>query len=124
MEYKRIGGLANEYSVTLSTNYRCHEDILAIPRHLFYKGLKSNAQKAALHPKATYPLLFVCSNLTPNECTGNVEAQILLKQVKFFIGENWPQEWGEYDLTSIAVITATRPQVCFANVENEASLMK
>lgn len=112
MEYEKIGGLANEYSVTLSTNYRCHKDILAIPHQLFYKGLKSHAHKAVLHPNARYPMLFICSNLTSEICSADVESRILLEQVKIFIGDNWPQkEWGNYDLASIAIVTATHPQV-------------
>ena len=113
IEYMKIGGRASEYSITLSTNYRCHKDILAIPHQLFYKGLKSKAQKASPHPLAPYPLLFVCSNLTPDVCPSDVEAQILLEQVNHFIGHNWPSEqWGKYDISNIAVVTATRPQVC------------
>ena len=56
IEYEKIGGPALDYLVTLSTNYRCHEDILAIPQQLFYSGLKSKARKADLHPKASLPI--------------------------------------------------------------------
>lgn len=112
IEYEKISGPANDYSLTLSTNYRCHKDILAIPHQLFYKGLKSKPLKAVLHPKAPYPLIFVCSSLTSNMCTAEVEARILLEQVQIFAGNNWPHhEWGEYDPNSVAVVTANRPQV-------------
>ena len=118
-EYNKIGGRTNEYSMTLSTNYRCHKHILAIPHQLFYNGLKSKAYKAIPHPQARYPLLFVCSNLTSNvlSSTGDQEARLLLQQVNTFAGQHtWPQEqWGKYDLSSIAVVTATRTQVCESN---------
>ena len=116
MEYKKIGGRANEYSITLSTNHRCHKEILAIPHQLFYKGLKSKAYKAIPHPQAPYPLLFVCSNLTSDvhSSVSDQEAQLLLEQVNNFVGHrSWPHEqWGKYDISNIAVVTATRTQVC------------
>ena len=111
-EYEKIGGPARDYLVTLSTNYRCHKDILAIPHALFYSGLKSKAQKADPHPKAPYPLLFICTNLTSNVCSPEIEAEVLLSQVNFFI-QHWPSDssWGNYELNKIAVVTSTRPQV-------------
>ena len=116
MEYSKIGGRTNEYSITLSTNYRCHKHILAIPHQLFYSGLKSKAYKAIPHPQAPYPLLFVCSNLTSDvlSSVSGQEARLLLEQVNAFVSQRtWPQEqWGKYDLGSIAVVTATRTQVC------------
>ena len=115
-EYNEIGGRTNEYSLTLSTNYRCHNHILAIPHQLFYNGLKSKAYKAIPHPQAPYPLLFICSNLTSNvlSSVSDQEAQLLLEQVTAFVDQRtWPKEqWGKYDLSSIAVVTATRTQVC------------
>ena len=111
-KYKEIGKPARDYLVSLSTNYRCHKDILAIPHKLFYSGLESKAQKADPHPKAPYPLLFICSNLTSNVCSPEIEAEVLLEQVKFFV-QHWPKNssWGEYELNKIAVVTSTRPQV-------------
>ncbi|MCG8623370.1 MAG: C-terminal helicase domain-containing protein, partial [Proteobacteria bacterium] len=113
MEYEKIGGPAKDYLVTLSSNYRCHRDILAIPHQLFYSGLKSKAKKADPHPNAQYPLLFVCSNLTSDVCSPDIEARVLLEQVNFFV-QHWPSDnssWGKYELNKIAVVTSTRPQV-------------
>ena len=93
LEYDKIGGPAKDYSVTLSTNYRCHKDIIAIPRELFYSELKGKARKADPHPKAPYPLLFVCSNLSSNVCLPELEANVLLHQVNFFI-QHWPKFMG------------------------------
>ena len=112
-EYEKIGGPAKDYLVTLSTNYRCHKDILAIPHQLFYSGLKSKAKNADPHPKAQYPLLFICSNLTSDVCSPDIEARVLLEQVNFFI-QHWPNDntsWGNYELSKIAVVTSSRPQV-------------
>jgi hypothetical protein len=113
VEYEKIGGLAKDCLLTLSTNYRCHEDILAIPHQLFYLGLKSKARQASPHPKAAYPLLFVCSNVTSNVCSSEIEARILLEQVSMFI-QHWPKNdssWGNFDPKKIAVVASTRPQV-------------
>lgn len=113
MVYKNIGDKANGYTLTLSTNFRCHEDIVAIPHQLFYNGLKSKACEAIPHPQAPYPLLFVCSNLSSNLCSSELEAQLLMEQVNAFIGRHWPRQcWGKYDISKIAIVTATRPQVC------------
>lgn len=113
MEYEKIGESAKEYLLTLSTNYRCHKSILAIPNQLFYSGLTSKAQKADPHPKALYPLLFICSNLTSDACSPDIEASVLLEQVNLFV-QHWPsnnRSWGNYDLKKIAIVTSTYPQV-------------
>ena len=110
MIYEKSGAPAKDYLVTLSTNYRCHKDILAIPHQLFYTGLKCKAKKADPHPKAPYPVLFVCSNLTTSMCSPEIEAQVLLEQVNLFV-QDWPKSWGDRKLKEIAVVTSTRPQV-------------
>ena len=110
IEYEKCGAAAKDYLITLSTNYRCHKDILAIPHQLFYSGLKCKAKKADPHPNAPYPVLFVCSNLTTNTCSPKIEAQVLLGQVNKFV-QNWPRSWGDRKLKEIAVLTSTRPQV-------------
>lgn len=113
LEYENIGEPARDYLLTLSNNYRCHKDILDIPHQLFYSGLTSKARKAEPHPKAPYPLLFVCSNLSTDVCSPELEAQVLLDQVNYFV-EHWPRNnasWGDCDLNKISVVTSTRPQV-------------
>ena len=110
MIYEKSGAPAKDYLVTLSTNYRCHKDILAIPHQLFYTGLKCKAKKADPHPKAPYPVLFVCSNLTTNICSPDIEAEVLLDQVNIFV-QDWPTSWGDHKLEEIAVVTSTHPQV-------------
>ena len=113
MEYEKIGGPAKDYLITLSTNYRCHKDIIAIPHQLFYSGLKSKALNANPHPKAPYPLLFVCSNLTSEVCSPELEAKVILDQVNFVV-KHWPKNdssWGDYDLHKTSIITSTRKQV-------------
>ena len=115
LEYEKIGRPAKDYLLTLCTNYRCHKDILAIPHQLFYSGLKSKARKADTHPKAPYPLLFVCSNLNSNVCSREIEARILLEQVSVFI-QHWPRNnssWGDCEPKKLAIVTSTRPQVQF-----------
>ena len=118
--YDSIGGPAKDYSVTLSTNYRCHRDILAIPHQLFYSGLKCKARKSDPHPRAPYPLLFVCSNLTSDVCSPKIEAKVLLDQVDFFV-KHWPSSnisWGDFELKKIAVVMSTQPQVYLCYIIN------
>lgn len=108
--YKQCGGNALKHIVSLNTNYRCHEDIMKIPNELFYGSkIKGNPLNALPHPGAKYPLIFVCSALTSKlEC--NLEAELLLKEVKRFMA-SWPSQWGYKDLSKIGLVTASRTQV-------------
>ena len=108
---------ANSHSATLLTNYRCHRALLSLPSYLFYDSVlltkaESNAQ---LHPKAEFPLHFICSSLESISCevqdnSYESEAEILLEEVVNYVSE-WPREWGEKDLTSVCIMTATADQV-------------
>ena len=103
--------------VFLSTNYRCHKDIVKIPNQLFYKNeIKSFPQYAHPHPDTKFPLLFVCSSLGPTT-DSNLEAQLILQQVEKFV-HSWPSDWGRRDLTKIGLVTASRTQVCLYIVYN------
>lgn len=113
--YQQCGGNALEHMVSLNTNYRCHKEIVKIPSELFYESkIKIRPQSASAHPQAKYPLVFVCSALTmgvDNKCEANVEANVLLRQLENFVVLNWPDSWGEKDLSKICLVTASRTQV-------------
>ena len=65
---------------------------------------------AAEHHLAEYPLVFVCSSLT-TEVNLELEAQLLLQQVRRFVVDNWPTSWGEKDLKQICIVTPSQAQV-------------
>lgn len=109
--YKQLGGLAVEHMVSLNTNYRCRQELVKIPNELFYDSKINTAHCNALqHPRAAYPLIFVCSGLT-SKVNSKLEAQLLLEQVSRFAIHSWPLSWGEKDLKKICVTTASRTQV-------------
>ena len=108
---------AKSHSDTLLNNYRCHRALLSLPSYLFYDSalLTKAESNAQLHPKAGFPLHFVCSSLESIKCEvrDNIyesEAEIVLEEVAKYVSE-WPREWGGKDLTSICVMTATADQV-------------
>ncbi len=76
------------YMVSLNTNYRCQSNIQSCPHD-------------ASHPKAAFPLIFVCSSLTA-EVDCRLEAQILLEQMEYFAMTHWPSSWGARDLQKIS----------------------
>ncbi len=111
--YKKHGGLALQHMVSLNTNYRCHKDLVKIPNELFYESnIKSCSPHDAFpHPKAAFPLIFVCSSLTA-EVDCQLEAKILLEQVQYFAMSHWPSSiWGKQDLQTIGLATASQTQV-------------
>lgn len=103
--YMNLGGLAPDYIVTLNTNYRCHKDLAKIPNDLFYESkVKSYPHDAIPHPKAAFPLFFVCSSLT-EMVDPRLEAKILLERV------DWPVDWGTKDFKNVCIVTASQTQV-------------
>ena len=111
--YVKQGGLALKHMTSLNTNYRCHKGILQIPNRLFYEyKIQACSPDALAHPKANFPLLFVCSSLT-TEVDCEFEAELLMKYFEDFVLFNWPTDrWGEKDLSRISITTSSRTQVC------------
>ena len=109
--YKEYGDLAIEHFISFNTNYRCHKDLVKIPDDLFYDSkIQSRPHDASPHPKALFPLIFVCSSATADvKC--DVEAQLLLEQVQHFVMSHWPESWGKKDLYDICLATASQYQV-------------
>ena len=110
--YTEYGECASKHMVSLNTNYRCHQGIMKIPNELFYASqIKSSPHTSHPHPRAEFPLLFVCSSLT-NEVDNSIEAELLLDYTMHFVGErHWPEQWGLRDISKICLTTASRTQV-------------
>ena len=113
----RLKNASHSHSATLLNNYRCHRALLSLPSYLFYDSalLTKAESNAQLHPKAGFPLHFICSSLESIKCEVQDnsyvnEAEILVEEVVNYVSE-WPREWGNKDLSSICIMTATADQV-------------
>ena len=110
--YKQFGGLAVQHMISLNTNYRCHKDLIQIPNDLFYDSkIHSLPYDASPHPRAAFPLIFVCSSTT-GQVNSQLEAQVLLEQVQYFAVSHWPTSWGARDLRKVCLATTSQTQVC------------
>ncbi len=110
--YLKIGGNAHKYMLSLDVNFRCHKDIMCIPNPLFYgNSIVPNAQEAPPHPLAPFPLVFVCSSLTPQvNCESEVKL-LLTEASKYITQNNWPAVWGPYDPQRVCISASTMIQV-------------
>ncbi len=112
--YTKIGRAASPYSLTLAVNHRCNNQILEIPKKLFYTNIIANPAIVSSHPKAPYPLIFVCSSVSEQWSADvqKLEAELLLNEASKYVSrENWPQNWRPYCNDKIAILTTTRTQV-------------
>lgn len=113
--YKEIGSVAAPYSLTLTVNHRCNNEILEIPQKLFYSNnIKANPHVVPSHPNAKYPLIFVCSSLSEHwdSEVQNIEANLLLDEAyKYVSPRNWPKKWGKYCDEDFAILASTQTQV-------------
>ena len=113
---ERLTDASSVHSATLLTNFRCHHAILSLPSYLFYDSTLITAAEAVthLHPKAKYPLHFICSDLSEAKevCTNDnqFEVTLLLQEMSKYV-KSWPNQWGKKDLSKICVMTATAHQV-------------
>ena len=104
---------------SLLQNYRSHSGLLMLPSALFYKStLQCNVPDAKAHPLAPFPLVFVCSSIEDTDTanaigTDEKEAETLVKSVKKYIYNSWPEEWSEsYDFTgTVCIMTPSATQV-------------
>ena len=86
--YSEAGGCNADYIAHLSTNHRCHKDILELPSKLFYGSSLYPMASAGTVPGSPYPLLFVCSSVTDphltKKDTSDDEAKLLVDQFRLF----------------------------------------
>ena len=115
--YEKLSGPdINHLRATLRTNYRCVKEILELPSSLFYQSKLIPAARGILpHPKAPYPLVFVCSSLQKvTKCvesdTSDIEARILIRKMIELL-DPWPREWRYRCLEDVCVMAISRRQV-------------
>jgi exoribonuclease R len=99
---------------SLLTNYRCHEAILRLPSNLFYDcSLLTRSEQSDPHPKAPYPLVFVCSSLNEHDTclsgSSESEAKIVVKYTEELLQE-WPHRWGRFRPQDICIMTQNHQQ--------------
>ena len=109
--------VSESHCVTLLTNFRSHHALLCLPSYLFYGSALVTVAEATtqLHPKAHYPLQFVCSSLDEEvvevtDSYNRAEVVKVLNEVKKYVND-WPEEWGNKNLKDICVMVATANQV-------------
>ena len=115
--YQQVGEDALHYLVRLVTNYRCHKDIMSLAKKLLYKSfLKSEAPANSTHPRALFPLILVCSSISPPQPSENpvneLEARVVIEQLSKY-APGWPQDRGgkTFDPLQFCVMSPSRSQV-------------
>lgn len=119
--YHIVGSASKNSVVTLSTNYRCHPAISAFVGKIFYqhlqlKSLTDDDLIPSAHPNYPSCFTFICSNVdeTLMSVEANInelEAEILLKNLQAILLDNWPQRWGQRDLSKCCIMSPSRSQV-------------
>lgn len=105
-----------QYSCTLTTNYRCHPDILKLLGELFYDVPLTCHRPPPLHPLAKSSFVFVCTSVDDKaECVDpdqpfEGEARALLEEAVKYL-DNWPPSWGSRSLEQVCLMCSTRNQV-------------
>lgn len=109
--------------ILLTENYRSNERVLQFSSDMFYGGGLTAASEQPLHPRLG-PLAFYAA-LGKEEIDDSnssyrnlAEVNEVVKRVKE-LSDCWPEEeWGNKDLSQIAVISSYRYQVLKANNAN------
>ncbi len=108
---QNLADFAKYHMFDLNVNYRCHANIMNIPNKLFYSSKIIPMPVDALsHPRAPFPLIFVCSSLS-HEAEPWLEARVLLDILEDMVIRSWPSSWGPTNLHDVALIAASRTQV-------------
>ena len=89
--------------------------ILRLPSNLFYDcSLLTRSEQSDPHPKAPYPLVFVCSSLNKHDTclsgSSESEAKIVVKYTEELLQE-WPHGWGRFRPQDICIMTQNNQQV-------------
>ena len=103
------------HSVTLLTNYHCHNGILMLPSSLYYQStLLCRVKDYEAHHLSPFPLNFVCSDISdsdkPTVGTNEVEAEVLLKEVQKYFTK-WPKHWGKEERSKVCIMSPSADQV-------------
>ena len=66
------------------------------------------------HPKAPYPLVFVCSSMDEAQSNRNAwdtgEAEKVLQSVSYYLS-TWPNTWGEFAEREVCILASSHQQV-------------
>ena len=86
-----------------------------LPSSLFYESTLQCTVNTRTHPSAPFPLVFVCSSIentsaTNSSGTDEIEAKTLVNEVKKYILDSWPEEWGE-ESSEVCIMTPSATQV-------------
>ena len=87
-----------------------------LPSSLYYESaLLSKVPDNVAHPHSPFPLNFVCSSLKDYDEAipgmDELEAQAVLEEIQKYM-EDWPEEWGEQDLSKVCIVSPSPEQVC------------
>ena len=112
-----VPSLGTKYHRALTTNFRCHPDIMSLSGRLFYHAPLTS--KVIPHKHAPFPFHFVCSDVEDNirpvksgTCYPS-EAKMLVQQLKKFSvpGRVFPLDGHKPDTSKFAVASPCRSQV-------------
>ena len=122
--YEKLGELAqDDHIVTLSTNYRCHSDILSFVGSLFYDSpltWTERDQPPILHHQYKFPLAFVCSDtnrdIIRSTDHNENEAKILVEKA-LEVARGSPSGWPKPPMSSFFIVSPCEEQVKSFNSE-------
>lgn len=115
---QQIPSLGAKYHRALTTNFRCHPDIMDLSGRLFYHA--NLTSKIAPHKDAPFPFHFICSELEdklrPVESGTfyRTEAEIVVRHMDkcSFSGDFFPLDGNKPDTRQFGVASPCRSQVC------------
>ena len=89
--------------------------ILRLPSNLFYDCcLLTRSRDSDPHPKAPYPLVFVCSSMEEAHTNKNAwdteEAQKVLQFASHYL-HTWPKSWGKFAESEVCILASSHQQV-------------
>lgn len=107
--------MTKTHTSSLLTNYRCHPSILMLASSLFYECTLLSQNKREAHPKAPYPLVFLCTSVRQVEFSNcspenEEEAKVLIAKMIEFI-----QTWHPIPTEPIGLLASTKQQVITKN---------
>ena len=107
--------MTKAHTSSLLTNYRCHPSILMLASSLFYECTLLSQNKREVHPKAPYPLAFLCTSMKQDEFSyyspeNEEEAKLLITKMIEFI-----QTWHSVPTEPIGLLASTKQQVIKEN---------
>ena len=103
--------MTKTHTSSLLTNYRCHASILMLASSLFYECTLLSQNKREAHPKAPYPLVFLCTSVRQDDFSNcppenEEEAKLLITKMIEFI-----QTWHSAPTEPFGLLASTKQQV-------------